>query len=229
MDLAPESIPLTILYEDEDVIVINKPAGMVVHPAPGNWSGTFVNALLGHCETLEVSEGSLRPGIVHRLDKETSGVLLAAKTLLAQQRLIELFAGRQVYKEYLAICCGNPGKGKIDLPIGRHPIHRQKMAILKEKGKPALTHYETLSFDGALSSVKIILATGRTHQIRVHMLHLDTPILGDSTYGQPSINKKYKAERQLLHAYRLRLPHPLTGKEMEFEAPVPADLLRFLE
>jgi 23S rRNA pseudouridine1911/1915/1917 synthase len=228
IDVAPESIPLDILYEDDAIIVINKPAGMVVHPAPGNWTGTFVNALLGHCKALEVPEGSLRPGIVHRLDKDTSGVLIAAKTLLAQQRLIELFAGRRVYKEYLAICCGNPGTGEIDIPIGRHPVHRQKMAPLKEGGKPALTRYDTLSFDGALSVVRIILATGRTHQIRVHMLHLGTPVLGDAIYGQPSFNKKFKAERQLLHAYRLRLPHPLTGKMMEFEAPIPTDIQKII-
>lgn len=224
IDITPESLPLDILYEDDAIIVVNKAPGMVVHPAPGNWSGTFVNALLGHCAEIENSGDSLRPGIVHRLDKETSGVLIAAKTLLAQQRLIELFAGRQVYKEYLAICCGNAGKGRIETAIGRHPIHRQRMAVVKEGGKPALTHYETLSFDGALSLVKIILATGRTHQIRVHMQYHGTPVLGDAIYGKPSLNQKFNAQRQLLHAHILRLPHPITKEMMEFVAPVPADM-----
>lgn len=226
-DLKPENIKLDVLYEDNDIIVINKPAGMVVHPAPGNWTGTFVNALLGHCSDLKNENNSLRPGIVHRLDKETSGVLIAAKNTAAQQKLVELFAGRKVYKEYLAICVGNPGKGKIELPIGRHPVQRQKMAIMKEGGKAALTFYETVKFDGTLGQVKVILATGRTHQIRVHMQHLGTPVLGDPVYGRTAINEKFKVDRQMLHAYILKLEHPITGKELTFQAPIPQDMLKY--
>ncbi len=226
MDLTPEPIPLDILYEDDDIIGVNKPPGMVVHPAPGNWSGTFVNALLAHCKGIEKTAGSLRPGIVHRLDKETSGVIIAAKNTLIQQRLVEMFAGRQMYKEYLAICCGNPGKGEIQTLVGRHPTHRQKMTVLKEGGKLAITHYETLHFDGKLSLVKVILATGRTHQIRVHMQYLGTPVLGDSIYGKPSLNEKLGVTRQLLHAYRLQFNHPKSGKLLSLEAPIPKDFKR---
>lgn len=223
IDLSPENIPLDILYEDEHLLAINKPAGMVVHPAPGNWSGTFVNALLFHCGNLEI-EG-LRPGIVHRLDKETSGVLIAAKSLLVQQKLVEAFAARQVYKEYLAICVGNPGEGTIEEPIGRHPVHRKHMAVV-QGGKKAITHFQTLATNGKLSVVKVILATGRTHQIRVHLKHHGTPILGDAIYGNPQVNKQYGAERQLLHAYRLQLKHPITGQVLEFEAPIPEDIAK---
>ncbi len=228
-DLKPEDIQLDVLYEDNDIIVVNKPAGMVVHPAPGNWTGTFVNALLGHCSDLKNENDSLRPGIVHRLDKETSGVLIAAKNTVAQQKLVEMFASRRVYKEYLAICVGNPGKGKVELPIGRHPVQRQKMAISKEKGKPALTFYETVKFDGTLSQVKVILATGRTHQIRVHMQHLGTPVLGDPVYGKTAINEKLKVNRQMLHAHILKFDHPLSGKLMAFEAPIPQDIAKYTQ
>lgn len=224
--LEAEPIPLNIVYEDEHILAINKPAGMVVHPATGNWTGTFVNALLYHCKQLyeESKErpNDIRPGIIHRLDKDTSGLLLAAKTSLAQQRLIALFASRKVHKEYLAICLGNPGNCEINVPIGRHPVKRQQMAVV-ETGKPALTICQCLATDGKMSLLRIVLATGRTHQIRVHLKHLGTPVLGDSVYGNIQANEKYKVNRQLLHAHLLRFDHPITGKELILEAKVPAD------
>ena len=228
IDITPEPIPLDILFEDKYILVVNKPAGLVVHPAPGHWTGTFVNALLYHCKGLDADPANLRPGIVHRLDKETTGVLVAAKTTQAHQRLVEMFSRREVYKEYLAICLGNPGQGEIKLPIGRHPIYRQRMAVRETGGREALTIFSTVASDGALSLVKVILATGRTHQIRVHMRHHGTPILGDAIYGNIQANEKYKAARQLLHAHKLRLSHPITGEEMEFVAPIPSDMAKFV-
>lgn len=227
LELKAEAIPLEILYEDDDLLAVNKSAGMVVHPAVGNWSGTFVNALLHHCQ-LEVNE-TLRPGIVHRLDKETSGVLLAAKTTLAQQRLIALFASRSVYKEYLAICVGNPGVCEIEAPIGRHPVHRRLMAVLPEGGRAALSRCRTLAFDGQLALVSIVLVTGRTHQIRVHMKHRGTPVLGDPLYGSNSANQKHARERQMLHAWRVRFDHPMNGKTIEVEAPLPPDMAELID
>lgn len=231
LNLSAENIPLRILYEDESLIAIDKPPGMVVHPAPGNWSGTIVNALLFHCTKLkeEFQQEHIRPGIIHRLDKETSGVLLAAKNHSVHSKLVEQFSSRQVYKEYLAVCLGNPGRGVIDMPIGRDPYHRKQMKVLEEGGKNAITEFETLGTDGQVSFVKIILKTGRTHQIRVHMQAKNTPVLGDSLYGSLSANKKWKAERQLLHAYRLSILHPLTKKPMTFQAPLPTDLSFFAE
>jgi len=229
IDLTPEPIPLEILYEDPYLIVVNKPAGMVVHPAPGNWTGTFVNALLYHCRQLPVEEGSLRPGIVHRLDKDTSGVLVAAKTTAAHQRLTAMFAGREIYKEYLGICAGNPGNAHIDAAIRRHPVHRQKMSVAEEGGKEALTKCQTLAADGQLSVVKLVIMTGRTHQIRVHMQHRGTPILGDPVYGNDRLNKQHQAEHQLLHAHVLRFMHPFEGKEMEFIAPIPDAIAKMIQ
>lgn len=223
LDLSAEDIPLDIIYQDDDILVVNKPPGLVVHPAPGNWSGTFVNALLHHCRNLASHDPtSVRPGIVHRLDKDTSGLLLAAKNSLAQQRLIEMFAGRRIHKEYLAICVGNPGKVDIKEPIGRHPIQRKKMTV-REDGKHAHSICSTLAFDGVFGLVKIVLETGRTHQIRVHLSHRNTPVLGDALYGSVSVNRKYGVKRQLLHAYLLSFNHPITGCAMEFKAPIPVD------
>jgi len=229
--LTPEPIPLDILYEDEAIIAVNKPKGMVVHPAPGNWAHTFVNALLHHCQTPDWDEASLhslRPGIVHRLDKDTTGVLIAAKNLYAQQKLTEAFAGRRVYKEYLAICVGNPGKLSVNAAIGRHPRERQKMAV-KDDGKAALSYIETLKIASNLSLVKIVIATGRTHQIRVHLAHLKTPILGDALYGSPSANQKFASERPYLHASCLKIAHPITGQELTFSAPVPEDMQKIIK
>lgn len=231
--LTAENIPLDIIYEDKDILVVNKAPGMVVHPATGHWSGTFVNALLFHCRESFIPNintpplppnQTLRPGIVHRLDKDTSGLIVAAKTPLAQQRLIEMFSSRNIYKEYLVVCIGNPGGGTVDVPIGRHPIHRQMMAVRSDGGKQAITHFRTLYFDGQFSLVSAVIATGRTHQIRVHMRHRGTPVLGDKLYGVDAQNTKQGTKRQLLHAYRLRFNHPITEMPLEFEAPIPADM-----
>lgn len=232
LDLKPEPLPLDIIYEDDDILIVNKPAGLVVHPAVGHWSGTFVNALLYHCQHTgsgQLDPSSVRPGIVHRLDKDTTGLLMAAKQPLAQQRLIAQFASREVYKEYLAICIGNPGNKDIDAPIGRHPVHRQLMTVRPEGGKQALTLCRTLAHDQELSLVSLVLATGRTHQIRVHLKHIGTPVLGDPIYGSVSANKKYGVQRQMLHAKVLRLQHPITGIPLEFEAPLPEDMRQIVE
>ncbi len=227
IDVLPENIPLEIIFEDEHLLVVNKPAGMVVHPAAGNWSGTFVNAFLYHCKHLPMDASNLRPGIVHRLDKDTSGVLIGAKTALAHQRLVSQFAGREVYKEYAAVCVGNPGAGIFRSLIGRHPVHRKKMSVLEEGGREAVTRYKTVSFDGSLSLVEIVIETGRTHQIRVHFSHHNTPVLGDPVYGSLSANKKYHAARQMLHARRVCLAHPVTKEKMEFVAEIPGDMAIF--
>ncbi len=226
IDLTPEAIPLSVIFEDQYLIAVNKPAGMVVHPAPGNWSGTFVNALLFHCGFLSPAGSDLRPGIVHRLDKETSGVLIAAKTLEVQQKLTLLFSNRHVYKEYIAICLGKPSEGEINAPIGRHPIHRKQMAIVPN-GKPAISAIKVLGFNDKLSLLQVVISTGRTHQIRVHLKYKGTPILGDALYGSSSQNQYYGAQRQMLHALKMQLKHPVTGEDLEFSAPPPADFLRY--
>jgi len=226
IELIPEDIPLDILYEDDAVICINKPAGMVVHPAPGHPTGTFVNALLYHCRSLPPQD--LRPGIVHRLDKETSGVLLAAKTVEAHKKLIEAFSRREIEKEYQAVVVGNPGEKVIDEPIGRHPLKRKEMTIL-EKGRHATTIIETLKFSKGFSLVKAKPITGRTHQIRVHLKSINTPVIGDTLYGPVKLSRKLKVERHLLHAYRLSFPHPTNGKKITIEAPLPEDFKSFLK
>lgn len=225
-EIKAEAISLDVLFEDEHIIVINKPDGMVVHPAPGNWSGTFVNALLHHCQDFLHDSDDIRPGVVHRLDKHTTGVLVAAKNLFTQQHLIDQFANREVKKLYFAICVGNPGQGEVSAPIGRHPVHRKKMAVI-ESGKPAISRYETCAYNEHISLVKINLLTGRTHQIRVHMKHLGFPILGDSVYGNISYNQKLGAGRQLLHAGELSFSHPVTQETLTFKAPMPHDMERF--
>lgn len=216
--LQPEQIPLEILYEDEHILAINKPPGMVVHPAPGHWSGTFVNALLGHCQNLAPGNDPLRPGIVHRLDKDTSGVLLAAKTTPAHQKLIEMFSSRRMEKIYLAICVGKPRNGIVNLPIGRHPVHRKEMTTLPD-GREALTEFQVVACSDSHSLVMARPRTGRTHQIRVHLKHLGCPIVGDSVYGSGK-----DSPRQLLHAYRLSFDHPITGSPLCLTAPLPEDL-----
>lgn len=226
--LKPEPIPLDILFEDEHVLAINKPRGMVVHPAPGHWSGTFVNALLAHCENLAPGSDPLRPGIVHRLDKETTGVLLAAKTRLAHQKLVEAFSERRVDKLYLAICAGRPANGTIKAPIGRHPVHRKEMTVLND-GREAISEIQTAAFNDRISLVLIRPKTGRTHQIRVHMKHIGCPILGDPIYGSDSLNHSLAPERLLLHAYRLTFPHPVTGLPIQLTAPIPDDLKYWLQ
>ena len=220
--LQAENIPLDILFEDEHIIAINKKCGMVTHPAPGHYSGTFVNALLYHCQNLSPGSDPLRPGIVHRLDKETTGVLIAAKTMTAHQKLIELFSSRKMAKTYLSICLGHPANGQISAPIGRHPFNRKEMAVI-ETGKEAISHITTLATSQDLSLVMIKPKTGRTHQIRVHLKHVGCPILGDNTYGNTSLNERFETQRVYLHAYRLEFIHPITLEKMLIQAPIPED------
>jgi 23S rRNA pseudouridine1911/1915/1917 synthase len=227
--LEPESIPLSVLYEDNHLLAINKPAGMVVHPAPGHPKGTFVNALLAHCKSIPPSGDPLRPGIVHRLDKDTSGVLLAAKTPLAHQRLVDLFSSRKIAKTYLAICLGHPTGGEINAPLGRHPVRRKEMAIMFDGGKEAISEVRTLAFNQQLSLVLIRPKTGRTHQIRVHLKHIGCPILGDSVYGSSSTNQTHQAERQMLHAYQISFTHPITNELLTLTAPLPNDLKNWMK
>lgn len=222
ISLTAENIPLDILYEDEHMIAVNKPAGMVTHPAVGNWSGTFVNALLYHC--LQLPEQGLRPGIVHRLDKETSGVIIAAKTSIMQQTLVGFFAARSVKKKYVAICSGNPGDCVIETLIGRDPKKRKEMAVVEQGGKEAITHVKTRSCDGKVSVVDLYPKTGRTHQLRVHLKSVGCPIIGDKLYGNLALNKKYQAKRQLLHAESLTLPFT---PPLEIIAPIPDDMRKY--
>jgi len=227
LSLTPQEIPLDILYEDEHLIGVNKPVGMVVHPAPGHPDQTFANALLFHCQHLPGND-PLRPGIVHRLDKDTSGVLLAAKTSQAHGKLVEMFSKRELKKKYLALCVGTPKEGWIDAPIGRHPVHRKEMCVLPE-GKEAKTFCRVLQTKNGLSLVEVDLVTGRTHQIRVHLKHIGAPVLGDPVYGSASVNKKFNTTRQLLHAHTLSFTHPITGKPLELTAPLPADFMAIAE
>jgi 23S rRNA pseudouridine1911/1915/1917 synthase len=220
--LEPEEIPLEIIFEDEHLLIINKEPGMVVHPAPGHPTGTFANALLAHCQGKAPGDHPIRPGIVHRLDKDTSGLLIGAKTLLAHQKLIEMFASRQIEKLYLAICVGRPSNGLIQAPIGRNPTRRKEMAVISD-GREAITEIQTAAFNEQLSLVLAKPRTGRTHQIRVHLKHIGCPILGDTVYGSHSLNKSLKPDRQLLHAYRLSFLHPITEMPMKLSAPIPAD------
>lgn len=225
--LLPEAIPLDIIYEDADIIVINKPAGLVVHPAPGHSSGTLVNALLHHVPGLNIN-GNQRPGIVHRLDKDTSGLLVAAKHDVALGNLIEQMKNHETTKIYLTLLEGNmqPPAGIIDAPIGRDPSQRKQMDVVST-GKPARTHYKVLKYLPQHTYIEARLETGRTHQIRVHFSHMDHPVVGDSIYGRrkPTLNLK----RQFLHAHRLGLKLPSSGEYREFEAPLPADLERALD
>lgn len=227
IDLTPQNIPLDVIYEDDDIIAINKPAGMVVHPAPGNWTETFVNALLYHCKNLS-SSNNLRPGIVHRLDKNTSGILLAAKNEESHRKLIEQFSLRKIEKHYLAICFGSPSNQKISAPIGRNQIKRKEMMV-KSDGKEAITETFSLSQKEGLSLILAKPKTGRTHQIRVHLKHINAPIVGDETYGSDKINKKFHAKRQLLHAYSIEFDHPTTNKKMKLIAPLPPDFQEFIK
>ena len=221
-DIMPEEIPIEILYEDEDILVINKPKNMVVHPAVGNTSGTLVNAILGKTELSDYN-GEFRPGIVHRLDKDTTGVLVVAKNNNAHQNIAEQIQKRETKKIYIALVRGiiKEENGVIDLPIGRHPTDRKKMAVVKE-GKPALTYFKVLKrFDG-YTLVEIELKTGRTHQIRVHMAHIGHPVVGDTLYSNGK--NSFGVTSQMLHAYRLGFKHPRTGEWMEFTAPLPKEL-----
>ena len=224
--LVPTDIPLAILYEDSDLIVLDKPAGLVVHPAPGHAADTLVNALLHHCADLQGIGGELRPGIVHRLDKDTSGVLVVAKNEQAHAALVAQFSSHSIRKEYLALVWGAPKKpsGTVELPIGRHPVHRQKMAVT-EKGRSAVTHYEVLAAGPLASLLRVRIETGRTHQIRVHLAHLGHPVVGDTTYGRArhGLPAELQIPRQMLHAQVLELVHPRTGRPLVCTAPPPPD------
>ena len=221
-ELVPEEIPLDIIYEDDDIVVVNKPRGMVVHPAPGNWSGMLVNALMYHCgDSLSGINGEIRPGIVHRIDKDTSGLLVVAKNDRAHQSLAEQIKEHSAGRRYYAVVYGAPreDKGTVNAPIARHRVDRKKMAVT-EGGRQAITHYEVLERYRGYTYMAFQLETGRTHQIRVHMAHIGHPIIGDPLYG-PS-KDKWKLDGQCLHAGQLTLTHPATGERMTFEAPLPA-------
>jgi 23S rRNA pseudouridine1911/1915/1917 synthase len=217
----PEDIPLEILFEDTSLLVLNKPAGMVVHPGAGNFQGTLVSALLHHCRDLSGIGGVERPGIVHRLDKETSGCLVVAKSDPAHQSLSAQFADRMVKKTYLALVAGTPRhrRGTIDAPITRHRVHRHKMTVCEPgRGRDALTDYRVISSANGTSLIECRPRTGRTHQIRVHLKHLGFPILGDPVYG-----KRAGFERHMLHAWKLEFHHPLDQRPLAFEAPPPKE------
>jgi 23S rRNA pseudouridine1911/1915/1917 synthase len=233
-----EEIPLVILYEDDALLVLDKPAGLVVHPAPGNPDGTLVNALIAHCgDSLTGIGGERRPGIVHRLDKDTSGVMVVAKTELAHTRLSAAFASRNLDREYKAICWGvpNPASGTIEGAIGRDPRDRKRMSVVTRNGKPALTNYRILrNYGTAASLIALRLGTGRTHQIRVHMAHIGHPLIGDSVYlrRRPAVAKTLPPvvlglaldfPRQALHAEMLGFFHPISGAKLSFSAPPPLD------
>ena len=224
----PEDIPLDILYEDDAVLVLNKPPGRVVHPAVGNETGTLVNALMFHDPVFESLE---RAGLVHRLDKDTSGVMVVAKSKEALAELQRQFKARETEKEYLALVWGNPPKsGRIETLMGRHPVHRKKMAVLTQGGRDAVSNYETLERFDEVSLVRVRIETGRTHQIRVHMAHIGHPIVGDAVYGRARKHTlPEKPERQMLHAVRLAFNHPESGKRLSFEAPLFEDIGRLLQ
>ncbi len=222
--LLPENFPLRVIYEDESFLVIDKPAGLVVHPGIGNKSGTLVHALLGRGSRYSNLGGLARPGIVHRIDKDTSGLLLVAKDNRAHRKLQSQFAARSLSKIYLAFVKGSVEyeQGHVDFPIGRHPKIRQKMAVVKdEKAKPAQTFYRVLKRFYGATLLQVKIETGRTHQIRVHMAHIGYPVMGDILYGGPA------APRNMLHAWKLELDHPVTGKRMAFESPIPQDFQNY--
>lgn len=230
IEAQPEAINLDILYEDEDVIVINKPRGMVVHPAAGNRHGTLVNALLAHCTNLSGIGGKTRPGIVHRLDKDTTGVMMAAKNDRAHLSLAQQIKEKSAKRNYLAIVHGNvrEDQGIIKGNIGRHPVHRKKMAVVPEsRGKPAVTHYKVLERFGDFTLIEARLETGRTHQIRVHMAHLGHPVAGDDVYGPKRSGLPLKG--QALHSARLTFAHPETGETVTCTAPLPEDFAKSLD
>jgi 23S rRNA pseudouridine1911/1915/1917 synthase len=232
-ELQAENIPLDVLYEDEELLVIDKPAGLVVHPAAGHASGTLVNAILHHCgDSLKGVGGELRPGIVHRLDKDTSGVMVIAKTELAMARLSEQFKQRETEKEYAAIVWGSPqpARGRIETEIGRSRHDRKKMSVASPRGRVAISNYETAEELGPCTLLKLTIETGRTHQIRVHMAHIGHPVVGDATYGgKRERQSDLPAGRQMLHARRLVFSHPVSARRIESLAPIPADMRHLIE
>ena len=229
-DILPENIPLDILYEDQDILVVNKPKGMVVHPAPGHYTGTLVNAIMYHCkDNLSGINGVLRPGIVHRIDMDTTGSLLICKNDRAHQALAKQLKEHSITRKYHAIVHGRlkEDEGTIDKPIGRHPIDRKKMSVHCTNGREAITHYRVLKRFQQFTYIECQLETGRTHQIRVHMSSIGHPILGDQIYGPAKC--PYKLQGQTLHAKVLGITHPITGEYMEFDAPLPDYFQALLE
>lgn len=229
LDVLPEAIPLDIVYEDSDLLVVNKPKGMVVHPAPGNYTGTLVNALLAYCgDTLSGINGVIRPGIVHRIDKDTSGLLIVAKNDFAHKHLAEQIKVHSFTRIYEAVVHGNlkEDSGTVDEPIGRHPVDRKKMAVTEKNSRNAVTHFQVLLRYQGFTHVRLKLETGRTHQIRVHMAYLGHPVAGDPVYGP----KKPAAglQGQCLHARVIGFVHPRTGQYMEFTSDLPAYFTEFL-
>jgi len=227
LDLDGENIPLDIVYEDDSVIVINKPAGIVVHPAAGNYSGTLVHALLFHCKDLSGIGGVERPGIVHRLDKDTSGLLMVAKNDFSHKEITEQLQSKTISRKYIAIVCGiiKEGHGTIDREIGRHVKDRKKMSTITCKGREAVTHFRVIKRFSEASLVELSLETGRTHQIRVHLSSMGYPVLGDKVYcGKRALKSGFLINRQALHAASLGFNHPTTGKYIEFNAPLPRDM-----
>lgn len=231
LDLTPEDIPIGIVYEDDDIAVIDKPQGLTVHAGNGNLSGTLVNALLFRLKSLSTINGVVRPGIVHRIDKDTSGLLVVAKNDAAHLSLSAQIAEKTCAREYLALCEGifKEDRGTVETQIGRHPTDRIRMAVLPAgKGRRAVTHFEVVKrYEKGFTLVRFRLETGRTHQIRVHCRYMGHPIVGDPVYG--SKKQKFELKGQLLHAFRLSLDHPRTGERMTFESPLPAHFKRVLD
>ena len=239
-DVRPDpDVAFDILYQDSDIVVINKPPGLVVHPAPGHSEGTLVHGLLAACGDLTGIGGEIRPGIVHRLDRDTSGVMVVAKTEPALKKLVETFKDRKVEKVYVALCLGKPDRrqGEVDAPIGRHPVHRKKMSTHSRSGRHALTKYEVIKTYGlGVSLLRVRILTGRTHQIRVHLAAIGCPVLGDTVYGRGTAGLrggggeiKGLVNRQMLHAHQLTFEHPITGESMRLTAPYPNDLAEVLD
>lgn len=228
IEAVPENIPLDVIYEDDDVVVLNKARGMVVHPAPGNYTGTLVNALLYHCSNLSGINSAIRPGIVHRLDKDTSGIMIVAKNDAAHISLSQQIQSKTAVRTYLAVVRGNikTDSGTIETQIARDKTDRKKMAVVKEGGRDAITDYEVLERFGKYTLVRCKLRTGRTHQIRVHMEYLGYPLVGDPKYSP--MKTPFGIKGQALHSHTLEFTHPRTGERMKFEAPLPEDMHKII-
>lgn len=228
IEAVPENIPLDIIYEDDDVVVLNKARGMVVHPAPGNYTGTLVNALLYHCSNLSGINSAIRPGIVHRLDKDTSGIMIVAKNDAAHISLSQQIQSKTAVRTYLAVVRGNikTDSGTIETQIARDKTDRKKMAVVKDGGRDAITDYEVLERFGKYTLVRCKLRTGRTHQIRVHMEYLGYPLVGDPKYSP--MKTPFGIKGQALHSHTLEFTHPRTGERMKFEAPLPEDMHKII-
>ena len=230
VEIVPQDIPLDVVYEDGDVIVVNKPVGMVVHPAPGHPDGTLVNALLYHCgQSLSGINGQLRPGIVHRIDRDTSGLIIAAKNDAAHLALAAQLADHTLARTYECLAVGNfrEDSGTVNAPIGRHPVDRKRMAVVRQGGREAVTHWEVIARYPGVTHLRCRLETGRTHQIRVHLAHIGHPILGDTVYGAKKPVPGLTG--QCLHAVGLRFLHPRTGEPVELTCPLPEEFVRMLD